>query len=175
MFTALRTVAGRDPALRGRLDTARGTAEDAEALARGLARLAKLGRELVGHKDDAIAKRVKLARLEKRHLDGLDALADEVKTRAHAAAGRVTAQKTAQGDLDYLDGVNLVLLGDIVSAFEAAHDLDGTIPRLLPISTRRLLGKRTRAKAAATVEPAPPEPPAPAPAKPAPAPAKAER
>lgn len=158
VFTALRTIAGQDPVLRGRVEAARGTAEDAEALARGLTRLAKLGRELVGHKKDAIAERVKLARLQARHLDELDTLADDVKAAARAAAGRATAQKVSQGDVDYLDGVNLVLLGDIVSAFEAAHDLDGTIPRLVPISTRRLLGRRKRAKAAAEAPAAEPEP-----------------
>ena len=44
-----------------------------------------------------------------------------------------------QGALDAEDGANLLLLGHIVQVFEAAHDLDPTIPRLVPIATRRLL------------------------------------
>lgn len=153
LYTALRTIAGRDAALRARVDAARGTAEDAEALARGLSRLAKLGRELCGHKKGPLAARVKLARLSEKHLAAIDALAEEVKASARAAAGRATAQKTAQGDVDHLDGVNLALLGDIVSAFESAHDLDPTIPRLVPIATRRFLGKHTRKKPGAPAEP----------------------
>lgn len=52
----------------------------------------------------------------------------------------------AQGEIDFLDGVNLHLLSMVIAAFEAAHDVDGTIPRLTPIATRRALGKSRRGK-----------------------------
>ena len=38
-----------------------------------------------------------------------------------AATGRATSKKASQGDIDFLDGVNLHLLSMIIGAFEAAH------------------------------------------------------
>ncbi|MEO7330784.1 MAG: hypothetical protein ABI193_19570, partial [Minicystis sp.] len=78
LHTVLRGIAGADPELRSRVDVAVGTADDAEALSKGMKRLVALGREMLTHKKDAIAVRVKLARLTVAHLDTTDALADEV-------------------------------------------------------------------------------------------------
>jgi hypothetical protein len=141
----LRTVAGADEELRSRIEVAVGTAEDAEALAKGMKRLVVIGREILHHKKGPLALRAKAARLSSGYLDDIDALADEVKSTGRAATGRATSKKAAQGDVDFLDGVNLHLLSMIISAFEAAHDVDPSIPRLTPIATRRALGK-SRAK-----------------------------
>ena len=108
-----------------------------------MARLVVIGREIVGHKKDAVAARAKLARLQAAYLDEAENLAKEVRATARAATARGASTKAAQGDIDFLDGVNLRLLGDMIDAFESAHDLDPSIPWLVPIATRRLLGKRT--------------------------------
>ncbi|WP_437326816.1 hypothetical protein [Sorangium sp. So ce381] len=56
----------------------------------------------------------------------------------------------ARGDLDRADGINLILLEQIVRVFERANEQDPTIPRLVPIATRRLFSRSTRKKATET-------------------------
>jgi len=141
----LRIVAGRDAKLRACVEAAVGKADTAEALSLGLGRLAKLGRELVASSDPVVQAKVMLTRLDKAYFDQLDVLAADVLATARAAGVRASAAKASQGDIDLLDGINLTLLGMIINAFEGAHALDPTIPRLVPIATRRLLGKRRRA------------------------------
>ena len=147
LHTVLRTVAGPDPELRSRVDVAVGTADDADALSKGMMRLVAIGQELLALPAGPIALRAKLARLTSDYLDSIKTLANKVQTTGRAATGRATARRVAQGDIDFLDGVNLHLLSLVIGAFEAAHDVDGTIPRLTPIATRRALGKNRRSKA----------------------------
>jgi len=146
----LARIAGRDPVMRARLQVAVGTAEDAGALATGIERLVTLGKEWLAIASGPVAGRVLLARLDAGYLDKLAAAGEAVTTTATAAHGKATAAKTSQGEIDLLDGINIQILGDVVRAFDAAHEVDATIPRLVPIATRRLLGKRSR--------PAEPEP-----------------
>jgi hypothetical protein len=124
------------------VDAAVGTADDSEALATGLERLARVAEEFLAHKKDKVAARVKLYRLTRAYVDGLREAAKTVRGAARAGALQATA-KSAQSQLDLLDGINIHLLAQVIQAFEAAHELDSSIPRLVPISTRRLLGKRS--------------------------------
>ena len=139
---ALARIAGRDPVLRARLEAARGTAEDAAALAKGIERMAALGKEWLAAPTGPIAARAKLARLSPAYLDKLAQAGEAVRTTSAAATGKATTGKASQGEIDLLDGINIHILGEIVHAFDAAHEVDATIPRLVPIATRRLLGKR---------------------------------
>jgi len=59
---------------------------------------------------------------------------------------RTVNPKATQANLDLHDGINVVILGQIIRAFERAHDLDPTIPRLVPISTRRLFNRKPAKK-----------------------------
>ena len=61
--------------------------------------------------------------------------------------------KPTQRALDLRDGVNLLLLNQILHAFDAAHDRGASIARLVPSSTRRVPGRR-----AAKPTPAPAKP-----------------
>lgn len=143
-YTVLRSVIGGDAKLRAQLDAAaRGAVDGGEELSRKLERTAELGRTLFAHKDDAVAARIGLARLTPAFFAELDGLAKELREATRAATARAAVKRASQGELDLLDGVNLTMLGDVVRLFEVAHDLDRSIPRLLPIATRRLLGKRT--------------------------------
>lgn len=160
-------IAGRDAAMRARVEKAYGTMENAEALERALERLVVLGKEWLAEKSQPTAGRVLLARLDAAYLDKVAAAGTAVETTAAAALAKATTKQASQGEIDLLDGINIQILGDVVQAFEGAHDVDGTIPRLVPIATRRLLGKRHKPEQA---EEAPPsEPPAPAPSEPTPA------
>ena len=68
-------------------------------------------------------------------------------------SGRKAGKKVTQGGLDKKDGEAYFLLEAIVDAFEKAHDIDPTLPRLVPISMRRHFGKHARKAPAAAAEP----------------------
>jgi hypothetical protein len=124
-----------------------GTAEDDDKLAAGLDRLAAIGQTFLNPADDIAKARISAVRLSDTFIKSLGDAAKKVRKTAEDAAARTTIKKTTQGDIDRLDGVNLILLGDIVTTFEDAHDSDPSIPRLVPTSTRRLLGKKTQSPA----------------------------
>jgi len=126
------------------VDGAVGTAEDGAALARGLDGLASVGHKLLQHKKDAVAKRAKLMRVDAAYLARIAAAAKQVHETAAAAAARGGGKAVTQGALDREDGVNAILLGHVIDVFEAAHDVDPTLPRLVPIATRRLFGKHVK-------------------------------
>jgi hypothetical protein len=146
--TVLRTIASRNEALRLHVDSLIGTGDDADSLAASLDQMAELSDEFLEHDGDPLSTRVKLARLSREYVAKLVAAANDV--RASAAQARASVRKLPAGhdarkaELDFLDGVNLHVLGEVVHAFEAAHDLEAEIPRLAPIATRRLLGRRSK-------------------------------
>lgn len=142
-----KTVVGTDEALRKQLAVAVGTAGDLEALASGLDRLSAFGRKLVGN--TKTKKRAELAGVDDDYLNELASEAATIRAAAKGASGRLTANATSQGTLDTLDGLCLDLLSHIIHAFAAARDRDGSIPRLVPQATRRLLASRNNPKPAA--------------------------
>ncbi|MRG91371.1 hypothetical protein [Polyangium spumosum] len=148
--SALRDAAGLDPALRAEVDEAVGTAETTDTLARGLSGLADvLDTWLKSPAGSSIHARLTLASLDAAYAEELHATANAVRTTAAQAGERNAARAAAQAGLDREDGVAILLLGQIVRAFDAANDLEPTIPRLLPNSTRRLFSRRTKKKAGA--------------------------
>ena len=161
--TLLKGIAGRSADLRARVELAAGTAASGEELASGLAALAALLREWMSHRGDKIAARVEVFGATDARARGLDeAVANVRETDKVAEAG--TTAKVRQLQADYLVGLNAHILGELVRAFEVAHDADPAIPRLLPIASRRLLVRVPRQKwvrRSAQPEPveAPPRPP----------------
>ena len=129
------------------IDDAIGTAADDEKLAAALDRLATISQELLATQDEIAKLRIADMRLTDAFTQRLSEAAKKVRATAKEAAATSTVKRIAQGDIDHLDGVNLVLLKEIVHTFEDAHDQDPSIPRLVPSSTRRLLGKRSRPSA----------------------------
>lgn len=142
----LKGVAGQDAAFLVRVENAIGTAESGEALAKGLNDLAALGQEILADKKGPRHKRAKLMRLDAAYVASMKAAAAQIIETSAQAGARSGGKAVTQGALDREDGVNAILLGHIIDAFEAAHDLDPTIPRLVPIAARRLFGKHRRAK-----------------------------
>jgi hypothetical protein len=151
-YEILRGVAGTGEVAQKELASALGTAEDAAALTRGLQKLVELGKRYLSQKKGPIAVRAKLLRLDDGYLDRLEAAADALAKAAKKAGARPAGQKVTQGALDRADGVNLLLLGLIIRAFENAHEEDPTIPRLVPIATRRLFSRSGKKKPAAKGE-----------------------
>ncbi|MGK3989056.1 hypothetical protein WME99_38785 [Sorangium sp. So ce136] len=91
--------------------------------------------------------RARLMRLDQDYVERLEDTARELTQVAKTAAARPAGQKVTAGDLDRADGINLILLEQIVRVFERANEQDPTIPRLVPIATRRLFSRSSRKKA----------------------------
>ena len=132
-----------------------GTADPPESLAVGLTQLAAIGERFLGHKKDALAARAKVLCLDAPYVAALTAAAKAIRSTDLAASGRSSGKKATQGGLDKKDGEAFHLLEAIIDAFEKAHDIDPTIPRLVPISMRRHFTTH-KTKAAPAAEPAPP-------------------
>ncbi|MDI3290490.1 hypothetical protein [Polyangium sp. 15x6] len=146
--SALRDAAGLDTALRVEIEETVGTAQSTDTLARGLSALADVLRGwLKSPAGSPLLARLALASLDEAYADELSAAANAVQTTAAQAGERKSARAAAQAGLDREDGVALLLFGQIVRAFDAANDLDPTVPRLLPNATRRLFSRRTKKKA----------------------------
>ncbi|KYF87181.1 hypothetical protein BE20_19785 [Sorangium cellulosum] len=146
-YDALRDAAGRDEGLRAQVDAAFGTATTSETLARGLEQTAKLLREWLGSDDEALTARLGLANLDDSYAKELATAAKDVRNAAANATNRPADGTVTQGALDRADGINILIMGQILRAFEGAHGIDPTIPRLVPISTRRLFSRKTKKKA----------------------------
>ena len=145
-------VAGKNKPLLVEIKTAVGTADPPESLAVGLSQLAAIGQRFLGNKKDAVATRAKVMRLDQPYVDALTAAAKAIRETTLAASGRSSGKRATQGSLDKKDGEAFHLLEAILDAFEKAHDIDPTIPRLVPISMRRHFSKHTR-KAPAAARP----------------------
>ncbi|WP_438007151.1 hypothetical protein WME89_53015 [Sorangium sp. So ce321] len=146
-YEVLRGVGGSGKEPREELAQAYGTAEDPAALARGLTQLAALGKRYLAQKKGPLAVRARLMRLDQDYVERLEETARELTQAAKTAAARPAGQKVTSGDLDRADGINLILLEQIVRVFERANEQDPTIPRLVPIATRRLFSRSSRKKA----------------------------
>jgi hypothetical protein len=128
------------------LDACVGTAETPEALAFGLTEVGGLLRSWLKSGDAGLVARLEIAGLDVAYADELETAAKALRVAAAKAGARGTAAKITQGALDRQDGVAFILLRQIVRAFESAHDRNPTIPRLVPIATRRLFNRPTKKK-----------------------------
>lgn len=148
-YDALRDAAGQDAGLRDAVKKANGTAENAGALASGLEGLAGVVSAWLKRKDAALAARLELASLDAAYAEELTAAAKDVRAK-DAARTPGKRSKLNQGALDREDGLNILLLGQVLRGFDAAHARNPIIPRLQPLATRRLFNRRGT-KAAADV------------------------
>ncbi|MEI7892581.1 MAG: hypothetical protein WCI05_05795 [Myxococcales bacterium] len=147
-FSALRDAAGPQSPLRNAVEAAFGTAEEPSNLARGLDAFATLLINWLGSDDEALKARLGLGNLDADYAKELQLAAKAVRDTAGAQRTQVT-RKATQATLDLGDGINVLLLGQVLRAFEGAHSLEPTIPRLVPISTRRLFNHKKKGTPAA--------------------------
>jgi len=128
------------------VEVAKGTADDGEKLSRGLASLAKLLTDWLASADTQLKGRLFLGNLTSDLVDELTTAGEAVRSTTEGARRRPTGGKVTHGELDRADGINMLLLTQIIRAFDGAHALDPTIPRLRPIATRRLFNRTTSSK-----------------------------
>lgn len=144
-YSVLADAAGTGTSERGDLDAALPPGLDAGkalgAMARVLAGwLAEGSAELRG--------RLALGGLDEPYVKELQAAAKGgKKTRAAAAGGLPTTAKVTIGTVNRHDGINLLLLDQIITAFDKGHGRNASIPRLIPITTRHTLNRAPRTAA----------------------------
>lgn len=156
---ALRDAAGTSRVLAAQVDEAFGAANPPETLAAGLDAMAGVLRKWLDDGNAGLKQRLSLASLDEGYAAELTDAALAVRTAVADAAAR-TSPKARQAAVDREDGVQILLLGQILRAFEGAHGRDATIPRLVPISTRRLFNRNRNRKPSPAADPpaAPPQP-----------------
>ncbi len=125
------------------VDEAFGVADPPEKLAAGLTAMGLLLLDWLDSDDAALRTRLDLAQLDKGYVTELDVASLAVR-KAQAVASKRTSMKAQQAELDREDGIQILLLGQILRSFESAHARDATIPRLVPISTRRLFNRNKK-------------------------------
>jgi len=90
-------------------------------------------------RNPGIVARRKTTRLTNAWLDETEASLPELKKLGEKAAAVRTAAPVSASEVDLRDGWALMLLDEIVTAFDRAHDADPTIPRINVYSLRRAL------------------------------------
>jgi hypothetical protein len=128
------------------IEGATGTVEN---LADSLDGLVKVGRRMLKNPSPALKARLNKSRLTLARLTEIETLAEQVRSTSDDAYAVVSRGAVSQAEVDYWDGINLHLLGHFIDVFEAGHELDATIPRLLPISLRNYFRRPRRAAAPA--------------------------
>ena len=162
---ALRGAAGQSATRRAVVSESSGTADTDEALARGLEALAKLLRAWLKEAStatpdaQALQVRLSLCSLDETYAEELSSTAATLRSSSARSKNPPQHARLQQSQLDRADGINLLLLGRIIRAFEHGHGLDPSIPRLVPVSTRSILARKS-------TSPVTPKPEAPAPTPP---------
>jgi len=146
LHDVLLDVAGQTLAAREEIDQAVGTAEKPELLVRGLEQLSIIGSRFLDETTGPIHDRAELFELDQNYLAEIAIAQKNLEDAIAAAAVRPAGTNVSQGDLDKADGLNLMLLGHVIRAFDSAHDQDPTIPTLVPIATRRMFNRPSAAK-----------------------------
>lgn len=154
-ISTLRTVVAGNRELGDAVSSAVGTADTPENLAKAVKKLAAVGTRVLAEKKGPLAQRAKLFRLDAAYVEELAAAGDRLAAAAEGSRARSGAKRVTQSALDLEDGKNLRLLSHLIDAFEAAHDIDPTIPRLVPIATRGLLRRARKEAEKAAPEQAP--------------------
>lgn len=138
---------------RAEVREASGEGLDAVAVARGLDAQAALLRRWVSGREPPLVLRLRTARLDERFAFEL---------AATAARLRQTEGRELHGESSVLDGEDmeavartLALIGLILRAFAVAHERDPSIPRLIPVATRRVWLGRTESEGSAPAVRAP--------------------
>ena len=133
-----------------RITSAYSKSEEPLEVCNALDALVDLGRELIKDKDPGVVTRRKTTRLSAAWLDAAVAVSAKLREAGERANAVRTTPDVAQGEVDLHDGWALMLLNDIVDAFDDANAADATIPRIQVYSLRNVLrpasGKKTKSE-----------------------------
>ncbi len=157
---ALRVVAAGDAATLDRIQLSVTVSNHAEGLPAAMEATVKLGRSLLAKPSKSMLVRLAdgQAGISTEWLDACQDLAHQIRQAGIAALSALPTPPVSQADVDRWDGINLVLLRQLIRLFEAGHRVEPSIQRLIPISLRTVFGYR-KAKPAETAQPAAPAQP----------------
>ncbi len=146
----LRALAAGNNVWHTAIDSAIRTSDQASTLSSSLEALINVGRRMLKRPTGGMKARLEDSGLTSARLDAAAQLAEDARAAGDAADALTGRGPVTQAELDYWDGINLTLLGNFIEVFEAAHEVDPTVPRLVPIALRGYFRRgRTGAKSAA--------------------------
>jgi len=116
--------------------------------------LVAVAHDMLKDRDPGIMARRRTTQLNAAWLDQAATGAAEVRRVGEKAAVVRAAPSVSASEVDLRDGWSLMLLDEIVAAFDRAHDADPTIPRINVYSLRNALRPPTGKKTAAADGPA---------------------
>lgn len=156
LFVALQGVETLVPGLEARIIAARATVTDHESLATSLHSLVKLAQEVLSTPQSRAARQLTDGGVNASELNAIETIANAVKSTGEQASGARTRGTVSQGNLDHQDGTCLAYMERVMRIFNRAHERDASIPRLLPIATRRMfsMGRKATSEAAPAAPPA---------------------
>lgn len=138
LTTALEGVADLEAGLAARIAMASGRVTDFTTLANSIEALAKLAHEILANANSRAAKQLGDGGLDAGLLAYFEEIASKVKATGEQASGARTKGPVSQADLDLQDGICLALMDRVMKVFNRAHERDPSIPKLVPIATRRM-------------------------------------
>ncbi len=159
LFGTNRTIAGFVEPYATRIQQGYAKAEDAASVCTTVRAQIAIARELLKDKSPSIVTRRKTTRLSTSWLEAPAALADRVEQETSSAATMHPAPHLPDGKVDLLDGRALVLLDELIAAFDRGHEAMPTIPRLSPYGLWAVLRPRKAKKPAGTTPDVPPDTP----------------
>lgn len=151
---ALHSAARGDASLEAQIGSARGKAGSYAEAAATLRTLSKLASTWLQNDKTPLARRLDAGGLDHAALAAMASTADGVESLGEIASGPRPAGLIPQAAIDHQDGVVLTHMRFLMNVLEAAHAKDATVPRLVPVSTRRIFthaqGSRGRATGGAS-------------------------
>lgn len=106
--------------------------------------LSALGRRVLTDPDPKIAVRARLLGLDEPYVSSLEALGRDLLAR-EAELQRLTGDDdTGDAALAVEAGITLHLMMMVIEAFEAAHEIESSIPLLRPVHTLRLVRRLSK-------------------------------
>jgi hypothetical protein len=139
------------------VDAAFGTGADDAQRAQSLEALARLAERVMAERNSPGAKRLTRGRIDAAYVTALRTLAADVRSAGDRVSGPRVRTPVVQADIDRLDGECLELMEELFDFFELAHEIDPSIPRLVPLALRRYFFSHPKGRAGST--PAPPDTP----------------
>lgn len=157
LHEACEHLAGDDLHLGPEIEAAYSKSQEATELAASLEKLCDLAERLLTSTEPSVVLRRHGTALSRELLTRVRELADKLAAAGIAAGSTRAAGAISQSEVDFWDGLNVTLLRRIIQVFNAGHQIDPTIPRLLPRALAKVFF-RTHARPSPSSPTPPPTP-----------------
>jgi hypothetical protein len=137
LISTLNVLAAGDPVWVTRIINAQGSIATPESLSQSIEDLSDVTKKMLDDTTPDMVGRRRILEISDDWTTDLDDLGKAVETYVETATEAGSATTTAlvsQAEVDYWDGINLVLFCLILDIHESGHRKDPSVPRLVPIS-----------------------------------------